>query len=391
MAKTSDTSPVRLAAGSLYRWYLDRETTEQAAARLHRWLSSGAGDNPLTAVDIDLLLARVRADASFSQRRSSLLARWKDAMAACGGRPDGELARQFLHAWLEEQDHGLLFNQSLLAGVTRAVAGELGDITTFLYDRRSFWTLHLTLQGGATYTSDCELEVSAGNLVLIAPDARCHYQRAADCDEWVHAWVIFQPREDWLEWLQWPSPTAGLHACPLDDTALFTLTEQLMADIRAASQEGGRFSAALGTNLLEQLLLRVATVHLADLGYQGDPRVGRACDILRERLDDPPTVEAVARHCHLSPSRMAHLFKQEMGISMQQFRIRLQMQLARELLVTTRMPVERIAMQAGYGDRARFSRAFRKFNGCSPRRFRQQYIPPGETLRNGTNRIRRQA
>jgi len=60
-----------------------------------------------------------------------------------------------------------------------------------------------------------------------------------------------------------------------------------------------------------------------------------------------------------------------MGV--QEFRNTLRLQQAKELLVTTRIPVAVVAREVGCNDPANFSRFFSRNIGCSPRQFRTTF------------------
>jgi len=72
----------------------------------------------------------------------------------------------------------------------------------------------------------------------------------------------------------------------------------------------------------------------------------------------------------LSPSRLAHLFREQVGVSIVRWREDQRIILAKHLLTTTRMPVSTIADTVGYPDQLYFSRVFRKRIGLSPSRYR---------------------
>ena len=372
MVKAITHKLVQRAAASLYQWYLGTETPDRTGEQIYRWISSGTDLSPFSARDISLYLTRVHNHPGFAKVREAMLTRWRAKMDTCQNRPDRHLAKHFLNDWIENQDHSLLLNQSLLAGLTRIHAHQLGDTTTFLYGLRRFWTLHLTLKGAATYTSDRDFEAHKGDILLIEPGARCHYRRHPESESWIHAWIAFQPREGWSQWLRWPSSARGIQHLRLHKH-LLEEAQSLVTQIQELSREESLLSAELGLNLLEQLLIRIARAASRNHQSPADSRVERACEYLRQHIADPITVEDVAGHCHVSPSRIAHLFKRDQGISLLQYRNQLRLQEARQLLLTSDMRVEAIAGQIGYSDPAQFSKYFRKHNGCSPRAFRSKH------------------
>ena len=73
----------------------------------------------------------------------------------------------------------------------------------------------------------------------------------------------------------------------------------------------------------------------------------------------------------MSPSRFAHLFKQEVGETVKQVVIRLRIRQARWMLAMTEERVSDIAYALGFSSPFYFSRQFRSWVGQSPRDYRR--------------------
>ena len=107
-----------------------------------------------------------------------------------------------------------------------------------------------------------------------------------------------------------------------------------------------------------------------------DSRIEEACQYLSRNLSEEVNVEEVARHVCLSPSRLAHLFREQMGVNIVRWREDQRMILAKLLLQSTRTPIAKIASHVGYDDQMYFSRVFRKRVGTSPSEFRRNSDAP---------------
>lgn len=78
----------------------------------------------------------------------------------------------------------------------------------------------------------------------------------------------------------------------------------------------GRYSELLAINLLEQLLLRRMEAINESLHPPLDNRVRDACQYISDHLADSHfDIASVAQHVCLSPSRLSHLFRQQLGVS----------------------------------------------------------------------------
>jgi AraC family transcriptional regulator of arabinose operon len=109
-----------------------------------------------------------------------------------------------------------------------------------------------------------------------------------------------------------------------------------------------------------------------DPGTHGavDTRVREALQVMSADLVAQHTLASLARACQLSPSRFAHLFQEEMGISpiraLRQMRLR---QAALHLQFSA-YSVEAIASMTGFSSLSHLSREFRREFGVSPRAYR---------------------
>ncbi len=102
---------------------------------------------------------------------------------------------------------------------------------------------------------------------------------------------------------------------------------------------------------------------------------GQVRDLL---LGDPsamPSISEVAGRLHLSERSLRRRLDDE-GTSYRGLVDEVREQLATELLVTGRLPVEAVARRLGYAETASFTHAFRRWKGCSPRAYRLGSAPP---------------
>ena len=94
--------------------------------------------------------------------------------------------------------------------------------------------------------------------------------------------------------------------------------------------------------------------------------VEQALRILRAE-DDPLTVGEIARQACLSASRLSHLFREQTGLTLGQFRDRQRLERFRELREgDPSQTLANCALRAGFGSYAQFYRVFKALKGCSP-------------------------
>ena len=88
-------------------------------------------------------------------------------------------------------------------------------------------------------------------------------------------------------------------------------------------------------------------------------------------MDDKLSVKMLAEKVELSPSHLTVLFRQHLGISVQQYIKKQRVDHARYLLVNTDMAIKEIAVETGMADLQYFNKSIHKAFGMSPRAFRK--------------------
>ena len=88
-----------------------------------------------------------------------------------------------------------------------------------------------------------------------------------------------------------------------------------------------------------------------------------------------PRIEEMAALVGRSRSHVLKLFRRHLGVSAKGHVIGRQLQEARELLLSTTLPIAEVGKAVGLSDPYHFSKLFRRHVGLSPREFRAQHGP----------------
>jgi len=92
-----------------------------------------------------------------------------------------------------------------------------------------------------------------------------------------------------------------------------------------------------------------------------------------ERLHEPLTVEALARHAHVSPRTFARRFVAETGHPPKRWLTAQRVHHARRLLESTDLPVEDVARRAGFGTAAALRTHFARATATRPTAYRRTF------------------
>ncbi|PVG80885.1 AraC family transcriptional regulator [Nocardioides gansuensis] len=94
---------------------------------------------------------------------------------------------------------------------------------------------------------------------------------------------------------------------------------------------------------------------------------------LRERIDGPVSLAELGVAARMSPRTLARRFQQDVGTTPMRWVAGQRIAVARELLESTDLPIDRIGYQVGYGSPVSFRAAFVQAVGVSPRRYRTAF------------------
>lgn len=161
----------------------------------------------------------------------------------------------------------------------------------------------------------------------------------------------------------------GYQAINADDAVLEIsdkiLTQRFPSDTNQIELETSLFC------LLSWAFTRGALVKMPDNGIsrphlRNSVKIRQAAEILRQNLDQPPTVVELGRRVGMNSSDLKRGFKQLYGSSPAKYSREFRMETARDLLTGSSLSIARIALDMGFLNPSQFSRAFRQQFGVNP-------------------------
>jgi AraC-like DNA-binding protein len=143
---------------------------------------------------------------------------------------------------------------------------------------------------------------------------------------------------------------------------------RIIDDIMNSHRHGPLREVYLEAKLIELLVHQLGPVPDL-LPAAGAPDVDRAMearDRLLAQLEDPPSLDELANAVGTNVFRLKRDFKAVFGKSVRAFVLAQRHEMARNLLLDTRLLIKEIAARVGYSDVAHFSIAFKRHHGVSP-------------------------
>ncbi|MFZ4870636.1 MULTISPECIES: response regulator transcription factor [Enterococcus] len=93
--------------------------------------------------------------------------------------------------------------------------------------------------------------------------------------------------------------------------------------------------------------------------------------IIEQQMAGDLTNQTIAEQVFLSPNYMAATFKALTGRLLSEYITEKRLEKAKELLLTTNLPIVKIAKQVGFSSQSYFTKNFKRFFGVTPKRFKQ--------------------
>ena len=142
-----------------------------------------------------------------------------------------------------------------------------------------------------------------------------------------------------------------------------------------------RISEELGITDTNELVVQMEKLKIKYLLYNNKHdaynEIIKMVDILFDNIErnlkKGISLEDVANHVNISTYYLSKIFKKEMGVNFITYVTDRKMDLAKEMLVNTDIPVLNIALDLAYNEANYFSKAFKKKTGLTPSEYREKY------------------
>ncbi|QEC51355.1 AraC-like DNA-binding protein [Anseongella ginsenosidimutans] len=211
--------------------------------------------------------------------------------------------------------------------------------------------------------------IGEGTCFMLLPKVWHRYQ-PDPAHGWQEYWIGLRGRilGDWIR-----------EQCIPDDKALYhtgvnNQLESLFLSILGSVKSNSPGQRQLITGMALQVLGLILGIDKNVAPRTIEQKIGWARTFIDENLEQAIYGEHLAKELAISYSLFRKRFKSVTGWSPAHYQLHKRLEKARELLSTTHLPIEEIALLMGFDSVYYFSRAFKAKSGLSPTVFRKKYF-----------------
>lgn len=114
------------------------------------------------------------------------------------------------------------------------------------------------------------------------------------------------------------------------------------------------------------------SLHYLDFIHSQKSVVNTICDYIDQHYQENITRDSIAKIVYLSPDYIARIFKKETGLPLVNYIIKKRVEIAKDLLIQTTLPVHIISDNVGYGNYSYFTKLFKKETNYTPFEYRRK-------------------
>ena len=178
---------------------------------------------------------------------------------------------------------------------------------------------------------------------------------------------INQPKQD--EESRWEVSNDFYHL--FNNASMVAATNNIMR----IAMEDNTHKDIMADFALKELLIRLMQTQARDMveknAFKKTSRIGFVVDYIKENLHQKLSVDAIAKVAYISKSGFFKMFKDELGISPNEYIVKERINKAKQLLKLN-YTVKETAFQTGFTDTNYFTRVFKQWVGTTPKIFQEK-------------------
>lgn len=160
------------------------------------------------------------------------------------------------------------------------------------------------------------------------------------------------------------------------DPSTRLLVSEMGREAREGWPLGALYANLLALSLQTNLIKKHSNQQIALpplKGGLGVPKLKRAMEYMSANLAGDIGLEQIADELGMSPSHFAHEFRNSTGTTPYQYLLQQRLERAKDLLKTSKLPIQNVSVLAGFNYPANFVRTFRQRVGQSPDTWRRDH------------------
>ena len=235
------------------------------------------------------------------------------------------------------------------------------------------WHLLVILEGDFVIDEESShpTTLSVRSAILFPPHTRQDYMLSKEKAKGRFFWAHFFPEASLLPLIEWPQGASGWSRLEWSHEDLLhnqILEACMRCDTYFLSDYKRKRSLALLA--LEEIFRLILQVNPLDQLDALDDRVAKSLQFIAKNIQQTLTLEVLSAEVGLSPSRLSHVFTENMHCGVTEYIERQRIKSAAGMLRNSQLPINQIATDCGFSSPYYFSRRFHKAKGMTPTEYR---------------------
>jgi AraC-like DNA-binding protein len=237
---------------------------------------------------------------------------------------------------------------------------------------RDHYLIHFVLKGsGVFYVNGKSYKIKENQGFLICPNIVTYYE--ADNEEpWVYTWVGFKgiKAENYLKLANLDQEN------PVFECAEVDFVKKCFEDMRKATElRYGRELRLQGLLImfLSELIEEVGKNVIINSNYK-ELYIKKSMLFVETNYSSKLSISEMAKSVGLNKNYFSTFFRENMGVTPQQYIIEYRINKACELMSNQGLTIGDISRSVGYDDTLGFSKIFKKEKGMSPKKYRENIL-----------------
>ena len=231
----------------------------------------------------------------------------------------------------------------------------------------SFLILYVVRGQGCRYVDDARVPLSAGHFALLD----CYRPHRYGTDT---GWEILWIHYDGALAREYYQAIAGSRSQVIFPQNPYELMRGLERIYRMYHHEKRANEALISKNIVNILTGFLTAQTPGETGQSHSAAIEKLLSYITENIDQPLSLEELARRASLSPFYFSRVFKRETGYTLREYLLKTRVNRAKFYLKTTSLSLKEISYRCGYGSESTFCTTFRHATGLTPMGYRSSSL-----------------